>query len=116
MAYAFPSKISKKYLNGNSDKLKLLDIISHWLPTLISFKLNSNKEPKLRNIVSVYLLPWLYFSMKYKKNNTFGLTNPIKHVKETYPGVPMWVFSTWYIGSIIPYIMNYRRKRMIKNE
>lgn len=106
MANVFPIMMSKKYLHGDITKLKILDFLTHWLPAIISIKLNSNRKINFNHILSVYILPWMYFSMRFKKNGTFWFTNPIKHVQKTYPGVPMWVFTTWYIGSTLPYFFD----------
>ena len=112
MTYVYPKRISEKYTKGNINQMQFLDIIGHWVPAILSMKLNSNRRIKINNVLSVYLLPWIYFSMKHKKNGTFGFTNPFKHVQETYPGVPMWVFSTWYVGSILPYLCSRKEKNI----
>jgi hypothetical protein len=100
--------LSKKYLGGKKSVLKYIDVATHWIPTLLVLLVNRkerinefvviNKRIKKRDYALASLLPWVYFTIGNKPDGSFGMRNPIKHVSETYPGVPIWVFSLWYVG------------------
>ena len=108
MSNKFNKGLSKKHLAGDRNKLKYIDIAAHWIPTLILLLSNRTqrinefvlieKRIKTRYYATASLLPWIYFTLGNRSDGSFGLRNPIKHLVETYPGVPLWVFPMWYVG------------------
>ena len=94
----YPKKLSEKYTNGNETVLRIGDVFIHWLPATILFNRYKHKV-KNRHVLMAMILPGLYFSFKQKKGE-FGITDPIKHLKETYPGVPLWVFSIYAASAL----------------
>ncbi len=93
-AQIYPDGMSKKY-GLSTHVLKVGDILTHWLPAYILFKSTKNKVNS-HHMITAVVLPLLYFSYQYK---TRQVVNPIKHLLETYPGVPLWVFAL-YLGGV----------------
>lgn len=96
------SMISQMYPNGLSSKyglsvstIQIADVFTHWLPAYLIYK-NTNKV-RFHHMVFGMVVPLLYFSYKYKSHK---MVHPLKHLMETYPGVPFWVF-TLYIGGVL---------------
>ena len=108
MSNIFNKGLSKKYLAGDTYKLKYIDIATHWIPTILLLLSNrtrrinefvvAERRVKKRHYAIATLLPWIYFTVGNRSNGSFGLRNPIRHLVETYPGVPFWVFPMWYVG------------------
>ena len=91
-------KIAEKYTGGNETILRIGDVLVHWLPAAILFN-GYKRKIKNRHVLMTMLLPGLYFSLKQTKKG-FNITDPIKHLKETYPGVPLWVFSIYAASAL----------------
>lgn len=102
--------LSEKYLEGNSKWLPSIDIAVHWIPSLILTIHNRNKRLRKRDISFAAVLPWIYFSMGQKKKNSYFFVNPINHLQKVYPGVPLTIFSIYYLslGCMWKSTRNYR--------
>ena len=98
IAHMYPKKIAEKYTGGNETILRIGDVLVHWLPAAILFN-GYKRKIKNRHVLMTMLLPGLYFSLKQTKEG-FNITDPIKHLKETYPGVPLWVFSIYAASAL----------------
>lgn len=94
----YTKEMAKKYTNSNETKVRLGDIIFHWFPALTLYSLY-HKRIKVKHATMAMVLPLVYFSVKHDKNNV-RLVNPIRHLQETYPGVPLWVFSLYAVGAM----------------
>lgn len=99
MSQFYTKEMAEKYSNGNETKVRLNDFASHWFPALVLYSLY-HKKVNNRHLVMALSLPLMYFSVKHDKNNV-RLVNPVKHLQETYPGVPIWVFSMYAIGAVL---------------
>lgn len=95
----FTKEIAKKYTNGNETKVRLSDIVFHLFPAIVLYSLYRHKV-KSKHAVMAIVLPFIYFLVKHDNNNV-GLVNPIKHIQDTYPGVPIWVFFMYAVGVVL---------------
>ena len=98
IAYIYPNKIAEKYTRGDEKTLQRADILVHWLPTML-LTFMYRRKVRNRHVLMGLLLPPIYFSLK-QNNDRIYFTNPIKHLQETYPGVPLWVFSLYAAGAL----------------
>ena len=98
IAHFYTKETAKKYTNGNQTKVRLADLAFHWFPAIALYSLN-RKRIKRKHATMAMVLPLVYFSVKHDNNNV-RLVNPIKHLQETYPGVPLWVFSLYAVGAM----------------
>lgn len=94
----YTKEMAKKYTNGNETKMRLTDIAFHWFPALALYSLY-RKRIKGKHATMAIALPLVYFAVKHDKNNV-RLVNPVRHLQETYPGVPLWVFSLYAAGAM----------------
>lgn len=95
----YTKEIAKKYTNGDETKVRLTDLVFHWFPALALYSLY-RKKIKVKHATMAMTLPLVYFSVKHDKNNV-RLVNPVIHLQETYPGVPLWVFSMYAAGALL---------------
>ena len=98
IAQLFPSKVADKYTDGDETLVFSADILFHWVPTVALMSLY-RKRVNNRHVAMALALPVLYFAVKQSKN-TIKPTDPIKHLQETYPGVPIWVFALYGAGAL----------------
>ena len=98
IAQLFPSKLADKYTNGDESLVQTADILFHWIPT-ISLMTMYRKKVNNRHVAMALALPILYFAVKHSKTEIKPV-DPIKHLKETYPGVPIWVFALYGAGAL----------------
>lgn len=105
MCQFFSKNIAKKYTNGNEKYVKLGDILFHWLP-LITIICVNKKKINDKNIISSYVLPLFYFSMKFDSNK-LSFINPIKHMQSIYPDIPLWVFMLYLTN---PCVLKMKKK------
>lgn len=94
----YTKEMAKKYTNGNEAKVRLTDLAFHWFPAFVLYSLY-RKRIKGKHATMAIALPLVYFAVKHDKNNV-RLVNPIRHLQETYPGVPLWVFSLYAVGAM----------------
>lgn len=118
MSYIYPERLCEKY-KISQEKLCLIDFCFHWIPTGVLSVLNFRKKQTKRSVISTFMLPILYFSMKQKSNGSFGFVNPINHMKLTYPGVKAPVVFLWYVGGLVPYLLHRsfdknEKKKLVK--
>ena len=98
VAHMFPNKVADKYTKGNTNLVKIADVAFHWLPTvslLYWYRERVNKS----HVAMALALPLVYFSVKHTENSIKPV-EPIQHIKDTYPGVPLWVFSLYVAGAL----------------
>jgi hypothetical protein len=83
----------------------------HWIPSIILAVHNRKKRIRKRDISFAAMLPWIYFSMGQKKTNCYFFVNPIRHLQEVYPGVPLRIFWIYYLslGCMWKSTRKYRR-------
>lgn len=101
--------LAKRYLEGRSELMPWVDFCTHWLPTAFIITHNRRKRIRRRDVMVAALLPWLYFSMGQKSKNKFFFVNPISHLMNVYPGVPLSIFFCYY-GSL-GFLYNYAMRR-----
>ena len=99
-AQFYPEGISKKY-GLSIPTIQAGDILVHWLPAYLLYKSTKGKV-RSHHMFAAIVLPLLYFSYQYK---TQRVVNPIKHILNTYPGVPFWVFALYTGGVSLPKIL-----------
>lgn len=99
ISHLFPKGIADKYTRGDVSQVKMADIGFHWFPAITLYLLYRSKKLNNRHVVMALALPLLYFSVQHTKND-IRLANPLKHLQETYPGVPLWVFSLYGAGAL----------------
>lgn len=96
IAQFYTKEMAQKYTNGNETKVRLADLFFHWVPALTLYSFYGHKL-KNTHITMALVLPLLYFSVKHDNNIRFA--NPVEHIQDTYPGVPLWVFSLYVAGA-----------------
>lgn len=95
----YTKEMAKKYTNGDETKVKLTDLAFHWIPAITLYSLY-RKRIRGKHAVMAIVLPLIYFAVKHDKNNV-RIVNPVRHLQETYPGVPLWVFSMYAAGAVM---------------
>lgn len=94
IAQGFPKGIAEKYKYSVSS-VRLLDFVIHWLPVLLLMNKYKKNTLKTKHYLFSALLPIIYFTYN-TKSKTFE--NPIETLKNTYPGVPLYVYAFYYAG------------------
>ena len=86
----------------------LYDVYLHWVPLFLSLALVDPKRIGSRQFLFAALYPILYLGItSYRDNNGwtgFKITDPVKHIKEMYPGVDPRVYLLYYVVLIGAYM------------
>ena len=110
MSHSHKQLLSEKYLQGDSSWLPTIDIATHWIPTVMLTIFNRRHRIRKRDISFAAILPWIYFSMGQKRKNQYFFVHPIEHLRHVYPGVPLKIFSIYYMTLALMWNCSERQK------
>ena len=114
MSNWFQSGLAEKYLEGEGKFLPYIDLITHWIPCMTILIKNSKSRIRKRDVLTSVIFPWMYFSIGQKSKQRFGITDPFGHVRSSYPRVPIYVMSLYYIFPILATRLSPKKMRKFK--
>lgn len=95
MSQVYPKRIATKY-NLSTTTVKVGDIFLHWLPVIYMYY-NTNRIRK-KHLIFSSIFPVIYFLSHVENSSQISIKHTISNLKKTYPGVPLYVFSFYYVG------------------
>lgn len=108
MSQVYPKRIATKY-NLSTTTVKVGDIFLHWLPVIYMY--HNTKHIRKKHLIFSSIFPIIYFLSHVENSRQISVKHTISNLQKTYPGVPLYVFSFYYVGILCSrYPNRYLRK------